>query len=152
MPLQRFTSSRTSYTPHRFCISNIYHFLFFLRRQKHITERWNLHVCGVYLVLPATSPNQKRVVVVYFKYQNAEGSCLQDYGYGIAAWFWTADCEPHSLIFLFISETEEAFFNKTTENQPAHVSLFSSHTGTINYTMEQVVICVDRFKVLNLMN
>ena len=61
-------------------------------------------------------------------------------------------CEFHNLIFLFISETEEAFFNKTTENQPAHVSLFSSHTGTINYTMEQVVICVDRFKVLNLMN
>jgi len=28
----------------------------------------------------------------------------------------TADCEFHSLIFLFISETEEAFFNKTTEN------------------------------------
>ena len=28
----------------------------------------------------------------------------------------TADREFHSLIFLFISETEEAFFNKTTEN------------------------------------
>lgn len=30
--------------------------------------------------------------------------------------FATAHCEFHSLIFLFISETEEAFFNKTTEN------------------------------------
>ena len=80
-------------------------------------------------MLPSTSPsNLKRVVAVYFKYQNAEGSCLQDYGYGIAAWFWTADCEPHSLIFLFISETEEAFFNKTTENQLASVSLFSSYS------------------------
>lgn len=28
----------------------------------------------------------------------------------------TAHCEFHSLIFLFISETKEAFFNKTTEN------------------------------------
>lgn len=30
--------------------------------------------------------------------------------------FVTAHCEFHSLIFLFISETGEAFFNKTTEN------------------------------------
>lgn len=29
---------------------------------------------------------------------------------------WIAHCEFHSRIFLFISESEEAFYNKTTEN------------------------------------
>lgn len=39
----------------------------------------------------------------------------------------TAHCEFHSLIFLFISETEEAFFNKTTENVLSCQSLY--HTS-----------------------
>lgn len=38
----------------------------------------------------------------------------------------TAHCEFHSLIFLFISETEEAFFNKTTENVLSCQSLYHS--------------------------
>lgn len=38
----------------------------------------------------------------------------------------TANCEFHSLIFLFISETEEAFFNKTTENVLSCQSLYHS--------------------------
>jgi hypothetical protein len=54
------------------------------------------------------------VIIVVLLISNAVGICVQDYEYGIHV--LTAHCEFHSLIFLFISETEEAFFNKTTEN------------------------------------
>ncbi len=37
---------------------------------------------------------------------------------------WIAHCEFHSLMFLFISESEEAFFNKTTENVELLLSSF----------------------------
>lgn len=46
---------------------------------------------------------------------NAVGICCKTMFIELLICILTAHCEFHSLIFLFISESEEAFFNKTTE-------------------------------------
>lgn len=47
---------------------------------------------------------------------NAVGICCKTMYIGLLINILAAHCEFYSLIFLFISETKEAFFNKTTEN------------------------------------
>lgn len=96
-----------------------------------------LHVCVVYLL----------------RISKSEYSCFlsMQLGFGcktmdielLFSCFNCTFCEFHSLIFLFISESEEAFFNKTTENV-ATVSVFQSfwslicHSICTQYTKVQV--------------
>lgn len=78
----------------------------------------DLHVCVVYLVRIFLKKKNKKTEYSFFYIYintNAVESCVQDYRHRIASVVLTAYCEFHSLIFLFISEPKEAFFNKTTE-------------------------------------
>lgn len=70
-----------------------------------------MHVCGVYLVVFCFNQNIRRVFLNAVRKQRATPTMLPPH-------VWPADCEFQQLYsnFLFISETEDAFFNKTTEN------------------------------------
>lgn len=74
------------------------------------------------------------VVIVVLSLSRAVDICVQDYGYSIAALcFKLQIVNSTALFFLFISETKEAFFNKTTENLKAGVLCLSMKKEHIFY-------------------